>query len=373
MKVLVTGGAGFIGSHTVDLLLERGYRVRVLDLLQERVHPRGRPDWVSSDVEFIRGDVSDRDDLARSLRGMEAVLHLAAHQDHQPEYSRFIHTNTESTALIFELIAADPRSFPVRKIVVASSQAVSGEGKYRCPDDNLVFWPDPRPLAQLQAADWDHHCPRCGAAAEPLPMDEATCNKANTAYGISKLALERLVFALGLRHGIAAVAMRYTHVQGSRNSIHNAYSGAARRFALQLAAGQSPSCYEDGRQLCDFVNVVDVARANLLALEEPGADGQALFVGGSRPVSVFEFANLMCAAYGREIEPVVPGRFRYGDPRHMISDGSRMAALGWRATITVEESIRQYLDWLDGQEPDYRTLEEAERNMVAAGVLNDVR
>jgi dTDP-L-rhamnose 4-epimerase len=369
MRALVTGGAGFIGSHTVDLLLERGYEVRILDSLQPRVHPRGKPSYLPDDAELIVGDVTDRDTLERALDGCDVVFHLAAYQDYQPDFSRFFHTNTESSALLFELAVDDPVRFPVRKLVFASSQAVSGEGKFRCLADATVFHPEPRSLDQLQARRWDHVCPECGGEVEPMLLDEEKCTHPHTAYGISKYAIELLAFNLGRRYGIATAAMRYTYVQGSRNSFHNAYSGIARRFALQLRAGLPPICYEDGAQLRDYVNVKDVARANLVALEHDAADGVALNVGGGRAVSVLEFARIMIDASGSTVEPLVPGEFRLGDTRHTVSDISRMRALGWEPTVSVETNVAEYLAWLNDEAPNTDVLAEADRVMAEMGVV----
>jgi dTDP-L-rhamnose 4-epimerase len=369
MQALVTGGAGFIGSHTVDLLLEKGYRVRILDSLQPRVHPNGRPDYLSSEAEFIRGDVANPADLARALRGVDFVLHLAAYQDYMPDFSKFVHTNAESTALLFELTVSDPRRYPVQKVVVASSQAVSGEGKYRCTQEDRIFYPAPRLLAQLERGEWNYSCPDCGAPAEPQLIDEATCNNPHTAYGVSKYATELLAFNLGRRYGIAAVAMRYTYVQGPRNSFYNAYSGVARRFALRLRSNLPPVCYEDGLQLRDYVNVFDVANANVIALENPSADGIALNVGGGRPVTVIEFAEIMLKQAGIRSNPVVPGEFRFGDTRHTVSDTSRMRSLSWSPRYSVEENVAQYLEWLDGQPVTTDHLQAAERMMVEQGVV----
>lgn len=366
--VLVTGGAGFIGSHTVDLLLERGYRVRILDSLQPRVHPHGKPSWVPKEAEFIQGDVARPDDLATALAGSEAAIHLAAYQDYMPDFSRFIHTNTESSALLFELIVSDPKRYPVQKLVFASSQSVSGEGKYRCLAEEKVFYPGPRPLEQLQRGEWEVVCPDCGSAGEPLLIDEATCSNPHTAYGVSKYAIELLAFNLGRRYGIATAAMRYTYVQGPRNSFYNAYSGIARRFALRLRAGLSPVCYEDGAQLRDYVNVADVARANLIALESD-VDGVALNVGGGHAVTVLDFAHLMIAASGRDLEPEIPGTFRLGDTRHTVSDLSRMRALGWDPTIPVTENVRQYLDWFDSAAEGEGYPFEADDLLAAQGVV----
>jgi dTDP-L-rhamnose 4-epimerase len=371
-RVLVTGGAGFIGSHTVDSLLGRGYDVRILDSLQPRVHPKGKPEWVPTDAEFVQGDVAERADLAPALEGCEAVFHLAAYQDYMPDFSRFIHTNTESSALIFELVVSDPKRYPMEKFVFASSQSVAGEGKYRCLSEDRVFWPTPRTVEQLSAAQWDIACPHCGGDTEPLPIDEETCSNPHTAYAVSKYAIELLAFCLGRRYRISTAGMRYTYVQGPRNSIYNAYSGIARRFALRLHAGLPPVCYEDGLQLRDYVNVADVARANVIALES-NSDGVALNVGGGRGVTVLDFARLMLDAAGSDLEPEVPGEFRVGDTRHTVSDLGRMRELGWEPEIPVEENVRQYLAWLEKQSDTAEYLFEAERVMAEQGVVQRVR
>ena len=373
MKVLVTGGAGFIGSHTVDLLLQKGYEVRILDSLQPRVHPRGKPDYVPKEAEFIKGDVANPDDLAQALSGMDYVFHLAAYQDYLPDFSRFIHTNTESTALMFELIVAHPQRYPVKKIVFASSQAVSGEGKYQCINEDVIFYPGPRPLTQLRLGEWDFVCPHCGGPAKPQFIDEASCNHPHTAYAVSKYAIELLAFNLGRRYGIATAAMRYTYVKGPRNSFYNAYSGIARRFALRIRAGLPPVCYEDGQQLRDYVNVYDVAQANLLALESPEADGLAYNVGGGRAVTVLEFAQIMLQASNSSLGLQVPGEFRLGDTRHTVSDISRMKSLGWEPTTPVEVNVRQYLEWLDTQTGTEEYLFEAERIMAEQGVIQRIQ
>jgi dTDP-L-rhamnose 4-epimerase len=395
-KILVTGGAGFIGSHTVDLLLERGYRVRILDNLQPRVHPKGKPAWVPADAEFVRGDVADPSDLARALEGIDGVFHLAAYQDYLPDFSRFIHTNTESSALLFELIVSDRRRFPVRKIVFASSQSVCGEGRYVCTGgeaiSNTFFaaqsarpvqdrWPSapvsaahgvvtpgPRPLEQLRRGDWEVHCPACGLKMEPLLIDEATVYP-HTTYAISKYAIEMLADRLGRRYGIPTTCMRYTYVQGPRNSFYNAYSGIARRFAMRIRHGLPPVVYEDGAQLRDYVNVRDVARANVLALEQADADFQVLNVGGGRAVTVLEFARTVLDAFNSRLEPRVAGEFRLGDTRHTISDISRIRRLGWEPTVPVEENVRQYIEWLETQSVSQQYLLEAERVMQESGVI----
>ena len=394
--MLVTGGAGFIGSHTVDALLERGYRVRILDNLQPRVHPLGKPPWVPLEAEFIQGDVADYEELSRALDGVDGVVHLAAYQDYLPDFSRFVHTNAESAALLFELMVSNRRRFPARKIVFASSQSVCGEGRYFCANENesadgnefrlrsalpargseifevrsdpRIVRPGPRPLEQLQRGDWEVKCPSCGAAMEPLLIDEETATP-HTAYAISKYAIELLAARLGRRYGIPTVCLRYTYVQGPRNSFYNAYSGVARRFAMRILHGMPPLVYEDGGQLRDYVNVHDVARANVLALEQPAADFQVFNVGGGRAVTVLEFARLMLDAFGSALEPELPGEFRLGDTRHTVSDISKLRALGWEPLTPVEENVRQYVEWIRGQSVAKEFLLEAEQIMRQTGVL----
>jgi len=369
LKVLVTGGAGFIGSHAVDLLLEKGYAVRILDNLQPRVHPRGVPPWVPREVEFIRGDVAHPADLAPALRGVDCVIHLAAYQDYLPDFSTFIHTNTESTALIFELIVAE--RLPVRKIVFASSQSVCGEGLYRCPEHGLLT-PPSRPVEQLRRGDWELHCPHCGSYMKPALIPETVAGPGTT-YGISKYAIELLADRLGRRYGIPTACMRYTYVQGTRNSFYNAYSGIARIFALRLLHGLPPVCFEDGRQLRDYVNVRDVAHANVLAMEDDRADFGVFNVGGKRPVTVLEFARIMIKEFGSSLEPLVPGEFRVGDTRHTISDVSRLEALGWQPTIPVEQNVHEYVEWMRQQQTTDEFLREADRVMREQGVVQRAR
>jgi dTDP-L-rhamnose 4-epimerase len=203
---------------------------------------------------------------------------------------------------------------------------------------------------------------------QPLLIDEATISP-GTAYGVSKYAIELLADCLGRRYGIPTVCIRYTYVQGTRNSFYNAYSGIARRFALRLLHGLPPIIYEDGQQLRDYVNVRDVARANVLVMEDPGADYQVFNVGGGRAVTVLEFAHIMLDAFDSDLEPLIPGEFRLGDTRHTISDISKLRALGWAPTIPVEQNVAEYVAWVKEQRGTKEYLEEAERLMWEQGVV----
>lgn len=344
-RILVTGGAGFIGSHTVDLLLERGYQVRVLDSLQQRVHPRGWPAYLNPAAEKQQGDVRCKKTLTVALEGVDAVIHLAAYQDYMPDFSTFFDVNTTSAALLYQIIAA--QGWPVRKVVLASSQAVYGEGRYSCPTHGTVY-PAARSAGQLARGEWEHSCPQCGAPMRPEPITEERVNP-HTAYGISKYAAELASNNLGLKYGIPTVNMRYSIVQGPRNSFYNAYSGIGRIFTLRLLQNRPPVCYEDGQQLRDYVYVGDVARANLLVLEDSRADFRAFNVAGQTGTTVLQYARQLAQVAGSRLEPVVSGEYRYGDTRHTVSSGAALAELGWRPATPLRDVMAAYVAWVKQQ------------------------
>ena len=391
MRVLVTGGAGFIGSHSVDLLVDRGHEVVVLDSLQERVHAGRWPAYLHPAAERVRGDVRDRDLLARLLSRVDSVLHLAAYQDYLHDYATFVDTNAASTAAIFEIVERDRRT--MASVVVASSQSVAGEGTYLCTSElgtvppldvqvrspdavpratrRLAFVPGPRGDRALAAGRWDHVCPDCGATATPLLIPEEVVAP-GTAYGISKAAAERLTVVLGARLGTSTSAMRYTYVQGPRNSWRNAYSGLLRRLVLAYSQGGEPTVYEDGQQLRDFVNVRDVAAANVLAVERPA--GQEVYnVGGGRAVSVQEVADAVAKRFGREVpRPPEPAVYRVGDTRHTVSDISRLRAAGWSPRRGTAQSIDEFLDWFSAEPVDGTVLARADAVMRDQAVVRHV-
>ncbi|MDE3088986.1 MAG: NAD-dependent epimerase/dehydratase family protein [Chloroflexota bacterium] len=366
MNILVTGGAGFIGSHTVDLLLQKGHRVRILDSLTPPVHVDGvLPAYVPREAEFILGDVRDRAAWERALPGIDAVFHFAAYQDYLTDFSKFFHVNTVGTALLYEIIVE--KKLPVQKIVVASSQSAYGEGKYECATDGVQY-PPLRPLAQLEKCDWEPHCPVCGRALQPLVTDESRVQPHNQ-YAMSKYTQEMIALNFGQRYGIPSIALRFSITQGPRQSFRNAYSGVLRIFTTRLLSDHAPVCYEDGGQLRDYVSVHDVARANVLVMEDPRANDQVFNVGGGRAITVKEYAHLIARVIGKDIEPRVPGEFRFGDTRHITSDISALRALGWEPQVALEKIVAEYVAWAREQ-PDLRDYyEDAEREMKARGTI----
>lgn len=364
-RVLVTGGAGFIGSHTVDALLARGDTVRIIDSLEPPVHRAGPPAYLPRDVELIRANILDREALRGALKGVDAVVHLAAYQDYMTDFSKFFHVNVAGTALIYELIVND--KLPVERVVVASSQATYGDGTYRCGKHGRLY-PDQRPEEQLQRREWELRCPACGDVLQPEWTDETTVRPHNS-YAMSKYGQEQLAINLGRRYRISTVGLRFSIVQGPRQSFYNAYSGALRVFITRLLNGRAPVIFEDGLQLRDYVWVGDVVNANLLSLDDPRTDYHVYNVGGDRRITVRELYQVCRAVCEVDIEASVPGVYRFGDTRHIFSDVSALKALGWRTTKGQEAIVRAYVDWAREQAEVPDTFAEAERRMKELGVL----
>lgn len=372
MNVLITGGAGFIGSHTADALLEAGHAVRVLDSLEEPVH-RGRkvPAYLDPRIEFVQGDVRHEETLLRCLRDVDAVYHLAAFQDYLPTFSKFFDVNVTSTALIYELAVRE--RLPLKKVIVASSQATLGEGRYRDATGKDVL-PGLRSNEQLSRGVWEIQ-PGPGEVG-PLTYqrtDETVANPQNT-YGMSKIAEERVALNLGRQYGIPSVAMRYSIVQGPRQSFYNAYSGACRVFCLSFQLGRDPVIYEDGQQVRDFVNIADVVDANLLVLRDERANNQMFNVGGDKAITVAEFAQTAAEVFERKgYRPQPSGKYRYADTRHIMSDVSKLKALGWTPRRGTTESVVAYRSWLSGAGAAEEILDYSNRVMASLGVVREVK
>ncbi|MDD5012044.1 MAG: NAD-dependent epimerase/dehydratase family protein [Candidatus Nanoarchaeia archaeon] len=357
MKVLITGGAGFIGSHTADLLSQKGYSVKILDNLSPPVHDGEWPDYVKREgYELVRGDVTNKKDLTKVLDSVDYVLHLAAYQDQMPNFSKFFTTNTVSTALIFETILEN--KFPVKKIVYASSQFVYGDGIYKS-EDGKEFFPELRTEEQFKNKMWDI-IDSGGRRAKFISFKEEQKINPINSYGLSKMASEVMGLRLGKTYGIPFSILRYSIVQGARQSPRNIYSGALRIFVTQALAGKTITVMEDGNQLRDFVNVENVAEANVLMIEDSKTDFEIYNVGGGKSYKVKDFAEIVKRITKSDSDILIDGRYRRTDTRNAVSDISKLENLGWNPSNSPEKSVNDYVNWIKSSKFD---IEEIVKNI----------
>ncbi len=351
-RVLVTGGAGFIGSHLVDALLARGESVRVLDNLDPLAHEGGVPVHLSPDAELLVGDLRDADALERALEGVDRVFHLGGvvgNGESMINVRRAVDANCGGTAQLLEAVVA--RRDRVRRIVAASSMVVYGEGSYRCALHGRRA-PSLRPREQLSRREWEPRCERCSRPLVPVATEEDTPLRPTSVYGITKRDQEELVLVLGRAYGVEAVALRYLNVYGPRQALGNPYTGVAAIFAARVLNGRAPVVFEDGRQIRDLIHVADVVDGTLAAMDAPRAPGHAINIATGRRITVVEIARRLAAALGSSIEPLLPGESRAGDIRHCFADTRRaQALLGFKAQRTLEEGLPELAGWVAGQSP----------------------
>jgi len=368
-RALVTGGAGLIGSHVSDLLRSDGWRVRILDNLEPQTHRHGKPAWIGNDVEFVEGDVVNRETITAALNDIDVVFHQAAYGGYMPEIAKYVRVNSFGTAQMLEVIRE--KNLPIKKIVVASSQAVYSEGAATCPEHGLVF-PEVRPIAQLQRGDWEVHCPICGAVTTTAPTPERAPVGGETVYGLTKVDQEKLVLLWGKQIGIPTVALRYSCTYGPRQSIFNPYTGVIAIFCTRLLNNLPPVLYEDGEQTRDFSFVEDIARANLLAAESDQLDGHAVNVGSGAGVSIRKIAEQISDALGIHIAPEVNGEFRPGEMRHLTSGTERIRNAGYAPQVDLATGIGRYLDWIRQQSDVRDYFSEAANILRSKGIVHRV-
>ncbi len=353
-KVLVTGGAGFIGSHLVDALLKAGHTVRVFDSLEPQVHgglrERGEwPDYLASDCEKVLGDVRDREGLQRALQGVEVVFHEAAAVgvgQSMYEIERYVDVNTRGTAVLLDLLANDTSiRARVRKLMVASSMSIYGEGKYECAVHGMVF-PKLRSVQQLAARDWEMRCPLCGEHVKPLPTDEDKPLYSTSIYAITKKDQEEMCLTVGRAYQVPTVALRYFNTYGPRQALSNPYTGVAAIFCGRLLNGHAPVVYEDGLQSRDFVHVSDIVQANLLAMARNEMDYGVFNVGTGHPLAVLDVASTLSRLLNSRQPPEVVSKYRAGDIRHCFADTSHLQSMGYAPSVSFEDGMGELVEWV---------------------------
>jgi dTDP-L-rhamnose 4-epimerase len=367
-RVLITGGAGFIGSHLADELLAAGYEVRVLDDLLPQVHGSTDrpPAYLSREVEFVRGDVRDSRAVRRALEGVHAVFHFAAAVgvgQSMYEMEHYTSINTLGTAVLLQSLI----DRPVEKLIVASSMSIYGEGLYRDSRGHIVPRAR-RDVERLRTGQWELLDDR-QQPLEPVPTDETKPPDLWSIYALGKYDQEQMALMIGRIYGFAAVALRFFNVFGPRQALSNPYTGVLAIFASRLLNGKPPALFEDGRQRRDFVSVHDVARAARLALENPAAAGQVLNVGSGRSYTIREVAEKTARALDKPIAPVVTGKYRTGDIRHCFADISKSRRLlGYEPRISLEGGLAELAEWLSGQSAidrvEQATLELEQRGLT---------
>jgi dTDP-L-rhamnose 4-epimerase len=352
LNILVTGGAGFIGSHLVDALVAEGHRVRIYDSLVDQVHQGKVPDHLNADAEFIQGDMCDSTAVAKALEGIDVVYHEAAEVgvgQSMYEIVRYVKANDLGTAVLLEEMIKRPGQF--KKLIVASSMSIYGEGAYRCESCEETVTPFLRSNEQLAAHDWDFHCEKCGADLVPIGTTEDKPLFPTSVYAVSKQDQEQYCLAVGRAYKIPTVAFRYFNVYGTRQALSNPYTGVCAIFSSRLLNDQPPTIFEDGEQSRDFVHVSDIVQANLRALETDGGDYEAMNVGTGRPTSVKQISRLLAKGLEKDIVPDIVGRYREGDIRHCVADISKIKrSLGYEPQVTLENGMKELIGWVSKQE-----------------------
>jgi dTDP-L-rhamnose 4-epimerase len=349
-QVLITGGAGFIGSHLADELLSHGYRVRVLDCLDPQVHGenRRRPDYLDPAVELMVGDVTDKEALTKALRGVDAVYHFAAAVgvgQSMYEVAHYTRVNNLGTAVLMEALIAQP----VQRLVIASSMSLYGEGLYRNSAGETRVAGE-RSVEQLRRGDWELH-DEDGSTLVPIPTPESKAPALASVYALSKFDQERMSLMIGRAYQIPTVALRFFNAYGPRQALSNPYTGVLAIFASRLLNDSAPKLFEDGLQQRDFVSVYDLARACRLALETPAAAGEVFNVGSGQPLTVRDVAARLARVLGKEhITPEIVGKYRVGDIRHCFADITKAERLlGYRPEVTLDAGMSELAAWLESQ------------------------
>lgn len=375
-KVLITGGAGFIGSHIANKLADLGIEVTVLDCLDPQIH--GVEPAVTSPlyqsivgkVRFINGSVMDRKALSEALEGQEAVVHLAAGTgtgQSMYDIEKYVGINVGGTALLLDILTNTKTT--VKKVVLSSSRAVYGEGRYRCAKCGIVY-PEARKDEDMHKGDFECKCPKCGGEVELLTTTEDSKLSPSSVYGITKQTQEQLVMTVCNSVGIAPVVFRYQNVYGAGQSLSNPYTGILSIFSTIIKNGNGINIFEDGKETRDFVYIDDVANATILGLEKDSANGRTFNVGTGELTTVLTVAETLIKKYGQQVPMKITGNYRVGDIRHNHADiAAARKYLGYEPKINFDRGMELFTSWVNGQEVMEDKFEDSVREMKSKGLF----
>ncbi len=368
-NILVTGGAGFIGSHLVDKLIDHGYKVRILDNLTPQVHGNKVPVYLNKKAEFIKGDITNSKDIQKALSGIDAIFHEASVVgvgQSMYEIEHYVYQNSFGTAKLLDYLANGKHS--VKRILVASSMSAYGEGLYKCLKCGLIR-PPLRTDQQMNKKQWELICPNCGQILKPIGIPESEPFHSNSIYAVTKQSQEEMVMILGNSYGIAATALRYFNVYGPRQSLSNPYTGVAAIFLSRLKNDKPPIVYEDGQQTRDFISVYDIAAANIACLENEKSFGRVFNLGTGSPISIKGVAKVLASLLKKDITPDITQKFRSGDVRHCSADISLIKkTLNWSPRWSFEEGMKDLITW--GEKEQAQDLfDKAAKELNAKGLL----
>jgi len=371
-RVLVTGGAGFVGSHIVDEYIEHGYDVTVVDNLTDQVHD-DEPSYLNDAAEYVWGDIRDRELMTELLEAADVLNHQASAVgvgQSMYEIEKYVDINTLGTARLLDIIVDE--EIDLEKMIIASSMSIYGEGEYYCPNCDSIRHPSLRDDEQMASGEWEHACSDCGQPLEPQPTPEAKPRDSTSIYAITKKDQEEMMLSIGRAYDIPTVALRYFNIFGSRQALDNPYTGVCAIFSSRIKNDNPPLVFEDGEQTRDFIHVSDIARANRLAIESSASD-VAVNIGSGTPTTINEVAETLTDLYGKsdELAPEIANDYRQGDIRHCYADPETAAdELGFEAEVSFEDGMQELVEW--GREQDAEDhFEDANEELEEKGLVGN--
>ena len=371
-KVLVTGGAGFIGSHLVDKLVEMGDEVVVVDSLEGQVHTN-KPDYLNLKARYVFEDIRDTSVLTKAIEGVEVIFHEAAAVgvgQSMYQVEKYVEVNTMATAKLLDILVNEEHE--VKKLIVASSMSIYGEGAYECENCGVVY-PELRAEEQLKKREWEMECPKCGKIVKPISTSEDKPLHPTSIYAITKRDQEEMCLNIGRAYGIPTVALRYFNVYGPRQSLNNPYTGVCAIFSSRIKNSNPPLIFEDGLQSRDFVSVHDIVQANILAMESSNADYEVFNVGTGKAINILEIAHALIKLYNKdkELEPNITNKYRAGDIRHCFADISKITnKMGYKPKVDFEEGMKELVEWGEKEEAVDK-FEEAHEELKARRLVGE--